>query len=246
MRNAIVSTLLFLGVFVVVAFALVWGPLLMRTAERPARLCSGECEYDGARDLDGGPSWQRTSLWGPAGAPDLKTFDGLGTYEFVTNFNPDSRVGVAAKSVGRVQLLLESAGRLSKAACTGFLISADTVLTAAHCAKLQDKPATIRRVAIRFGFVNSGPNGQGTLVELDPATAAFAPAGKTADYLVLRFAAAGVAEVARLGLKPLVLSAALPRGGEDLVIIAHPLGVEQVAVRADCRVLRPMAPARQQ
>lgn len=137
----------------------------------------------------------------------------------------ESRFSVAAKSVGRINILREANGVQCTDVCTGWLISDDLVATAAHCVR-ENADEGVTKITLLMGQENSH-NLKFYDINTDPVEY-FPEMGS--DFAILR-ATNGTPGI---DFGRLELYSGDIRVSHSLAIIGHPYGLLKQVVRAGC------------
>lgn len=101
------------------------------------------------------------------------------------------------------------------AACTGFFISNEYLMTAAHCVDPKDGPAT--EITIRMNYLDEADQKQWSSIRIDPTPAEY---DRDLDYAILKRLPSGDS----VNYGSLAISMASFKGHDNLEIIHHPKG----------------------
>lgn len=159
----------------------------------------------------------------------------------VIRFTTATPIGQAARGVGQIRVQLEGSDGAFVVACTGFLVSAQFILTSYRCGAglLEDpdlasrKPTAISRVDFITDYDAPRRGEQAIRAQVEPAPVEM---DVDAGYAVLRIA--GLSGGVALPLEPETQL----RVGAPLTIIGHPLGLSQYVWRDNCAVQRASVP----
>lgn len=138
-------------------------------------------------------------------------------YEPVADYAPDSRLRLAARPVG----ILDIKTSAGVSTCTASLVAEDLLLTNAHCVD-----GGVRALRFFPDYYEAGTKPQG--FEVEPTPLEF---DESLDYAILR-----VTGTPGKTFGTLTLTARRPGPGEDLAIFHHPLGEPKSVTRFGCRV----------
>jgi V8-like Glu-specific endopeptidase len=155
-----------------------------------------------------------------------KVSENPGTFVPTTEFGENSALRQLAKSVGRLEVLIERPdGRRYGTTCTASAVSQDHIVTNNHCIPGKDGGKVIDAF-VRFGYYSENDEGDAYKVEVKPADTS---SDRDFSLLVVKgdFAAKwGYLDVARLDSRQI-------KAGEEAVIIHHPAGRPQ-KITTDC------------
>lgn len=173
------------------------------------------------------------------GQPDLvlrnssfgleSTFNPIPNFEPILDFTPQNRYRRLARSIGRLDMLLEDGnGNQFVSTCTATLIAEDYILTNFHCIPGEEPNMRLVQAMLRLGYLHPD-NEQGEVFNVDITPL---ENNRSLDFSVLRVEGR---PGAKYGFVPLIPRT--PRPGEELFMIHHPSGKPQRLTRRNCRLV---------
>jgi V8-like Glu-specific endopeptidase len=168
--------------------------------------------------------------------------------EPLSNFDSQSRFIEAARSVGRLDFLVDiGGGNRAMDACSAFLISERYVMTAFHCTldMNSNKMKMATAVFLRLGYTSDSRSGAlrtGQRYEIACGEVGCRPveANQSLDFAIFELKPQAATKAQADGFKPVKMGTTLdelaPAPGQDSFVIHHPFGREQFITRAFCHV----------
>lgn len=154
-------------------------------------------------------------------------------FERLIDYSTTDRFRVLSNPVGRLDLLVQSNGRLGVITCTASIISHDHVLTNNHCAPGANDTDRIKKALLLMNFYGDDTEDAVDRYDLD-----LNPVEQDAslDYAIYKVIGDPSARYGSITLNPRD-----PEPGESLVIIHHPAGLAKHLTRGGCRAVSPRA-----
>lgn len=149
-------------------------------------------------------------------------------FEPIKNFSANNRYRIAAKPIGRLDLLLRKGGKKVVSVCTGWLISDDLMVTNHHCIPgNREDGFEVISASLLMNYLQEGDTGGVERFKVDLRPIETDPA---LDYTIVRVDGN---PGRKYGTVP--LGARDPEGREELFIIQHPAGKAKRLARRNCR-----------
>ncbi|MCF6199616.1 MAG: serine protease [Hyphomicrobiaceae bacterium] len=144
-------------------------------------------------------------------------------FEPLSQLRKDDPLRVRARAIGRLDILVEKAGKKSLVTCTATIISADLLLTNYHC--IPGKQGKIVKASLLLDYEKSDGSGT-TRIPVEPR-ALEGDAGL--DYALARMLGPVPSDIS-----PLKLSTHSVKPREQLLMIHHPAGQTKKMSRFKC------------
>ena len=180
---------------------------------------TGEIDYPG--DYYG-----RVDLPLPQAFGHLKRLIGdADNFEPVNRFSESNRYRIMASPIGRLDLLVDRNGKQGVSLCTGWVISAEYIMTNHHC--IPGKDGKVLKASLLMNYLEEGES-KGTErfeVETQPVETS-----TELDYSIVRVMGN---PGAKYGVIP--MKARDPDPSEELFVIQHPAGTPKRLTRRNCR-----------
>ncbi len=174
-----------------------------------------------------GDYFGRVDLPLPQAFSNLKRLIGdTDNFEPITRFSENNRYRVMAAPIGRLDLLVEKDGKKNVFLCTGWLISAEYIMTNNHC--IPGHEGKLLKAQLVMNYLEEGKADQ---VEKYPVDVAPVETDTELDYSIVRVQGN---PGAKFGVIPLLARDPVPN--EELFIIQHPAGTPKRLTRRNCRV----------
>jgi hypothetical protein len=159
----------------------------------------------------------------------FEALTGDGNLELMASYNPQSRIAILGKAVGKLDILTDLNGY---APCTAFLVEGNRLITNHHCVPgvlkhPKMKGNVIAAVQFHAGFVRDGSMTGVKTFHVSPVPL---ETSEELDYTVLQVIGDANAEFGALEL-----SSSMPRDAEPLLVIGHPQGWAQRISRESCQ-----------
>lgn len=173
-----------------------------------------------------GDYFGRVDLPLPQAFSHLKqVIDDTDNFEPIKSFSPTNRYRVMGAPIGRLDLLVRKDGKEFVALCTGWLISAEYILTNNHC--IPGHEGQVLKASLLMNYLEEGNATATERFEVDVT-----PTETSAefDYSVVRVQGGpGM----KYGVIPLI--AREPAPNEELFVVQHPAGKPKRLTRRNCR-----------
>jgi len=144
-------------------------------------------------------------------------------FEPLSELRKDDPLRIRARAIGRLDLLVENAGKRSLVTCTASIVSVDLLLTNYHC--IPGKHGKIVKASLLLDYEKSDGSGT-TRIPVEPR-ALEGNAGL--DYALARLLAPVPSDIS-----PLKLSTSFVKPREQLLMIHHPAGQTKKMSRFKC------------
>ncbi len=180
---------------------------------------TGEVEYPG--DYYG-----RVDLPLPQAFGHLKRLIGdADNFEPVKNFSESNRYRIMASPIGRLDLLVERGGKKGVSLCTGWVISAEYIMTNHHC--IPGREGTVLKASLLMNYLEEGESKNTARFEVETRAV---ETSTELDYSIVRVHGN---PGATYGIIP--MKARDPDPAEELFVIQHPAGTPKRLTRRNCR-----------
>lgn len=146
-------------------------------------------------------------------------------FEPIKSFSEGNRYRVMASPIGRLDLLVEADGKQTVSLCTGWVISAQYIMTNHHC--IPGKNGRVLKASLLLNYLDEGSSKATERFEVEPR-----PVETSAelDYSIVPIKGN---PGAKYGIIPIL--ARDPKPAEELFIIQHPAGTPKRLTRRNCR-----------
>lgn len=146
-------------------------------------------------------------------------------FEPIAKFSTNNRYRVQSSPIGRLDLLVDKGGKQNVFLCTGWLISAEYILTNHHC--IPGNEGRLLKASLLMNYLAEGDSKD--TARFDVETTPVETSTKL-DYSIVRIKGN---PGAKFGIIPLLVRD--PKPGEELFIIQHPAGKPKRLTRRNCR-----------
>ncbi|MCG8512399.1 MAG: serine protease [Rhodospirillales bacterium] len=146
-------------------------------------------------------------------------------FEPIESFSPRNRYRIMAGPIGRLDILKEKDGKQGVGLCTGWVISAEYIMTNHHC--IPGKSGKVLKAALLMNYMKEGETDS---TERFPVDIQPVETSRDLDYSIVRVQGN---PGAKYGVIPMQARDADP--DEELFIIQHPAGKPKRLTRRNCR-----------
>ena len=187
---------------------------------------SPQLQQTGGDIVFSGDYYGRVDLPIPQAFGHLKRLIGdADNFEPINTFSESNRYRIMASPIGRLDLLVSQDGKQGVSLCTGWVISAEYIMTNHHC--IPGRDGKVLKASLLMNYLEEG-NSKGTErfdVETQPVETS-----TELDYSIVRVHGN---PGAKYGIIP--MKARNPDPSEELFVIQHPAGKPKRLTRRNCR-----------